>query len=538
VTEQTGDEANQDRGALPEWVVALIAITVIAALVLPFLGIRDLYYQDEARYGGIVQEMIARDAWLTMTIAGDPYLDKGPIYFAMFRLLAEFANSTAPWVFSAVQAVTAGIFVWSAHAFCRLIGIGASLARLTTLMILALPFTAAYAVILRMDLLFAAAIVLSFGMLVRGTGTDARSGWPIAGGALAGVAVLIKGPFGLIFPYLGLLATLLFQRRGRRVLARDVGAGFAIAIVLIAGWFGSLLVVFGYDALRNIAEVQLVERALNSVDGVKPWNLYLTNLPLTLLPWLILLLLLPFAGIAPPQTRAILAALCFSVVSLLVLQSVAQKSTKYLFPILPPLVLFLAIAHERLETRRPGLLSLAYAAIGVALILFFGLLGVGAALNADWLGDVGAVIPNGRLIIFSAIGVVAGVLPFLSIRLVGEARVLPVLATLVLTFTAFKWLLFPALNAGYSPRAIGDQMASLSPPVESVLVYRVYRGALSYHLNVPHRYVVDPIDIAEAEGEFAVITWKSVADDAPDLFADREELGHMAIENDTLIIFR
>ncbi|MFW5654933.1 MAG: ArnT family glycosyltransferase, partial [Roseicyclus sp.] len=437
-------------GHAPIGLAALALYTLaVAAYTLPFIGARALYYRDEVRYGGIVSEMMERGAWLTQTIAGTPYLDKGPVYFMALRLGAEIAGAPSPAVFLAVNAVTVLIFAICAHVAFRWLGTSERLALRAGLILLSLPFVAFYALTLRMDPLFAGVILLSFAAFARALEAERPRAWFLAGGTLAGLAVLIKGPFGVIFPVGGIVAAALVTGRALRLATRDFALGLAACAGVVAVWFAALLVVFGWPAMVNIVEVQIVERAVSSVDGRKPWSTYLTATPAILLPWLLLAPALLRAR--PFQDRAPVLWAVFTILALVVMQGVAQKSAKYLFPVLPPMALFLAVALERCETRAPRAPRRVLAGTAALLLAVFAALWAGATWEMGWLADALGQAPAAHLAAFALWGILAAGAVLGAVWLEGTPRLLAMILGTAILFTGLKASLTEDLDRLYDP---------------------------------------------------------------------------------------
>lgn len=521
-------------GRAPIGLKALSLYTlVVAAYTLPFIAARELFYRDEVRYGGIVLEMMDRGAWLTQTIAGAPYLDKGPIYFMALRLGAEMAGGPAPAVFFAVNAVTVLLFAVCAHAAFRWLGTPEHLALRSGLILLSLPFVAFYALTMRMDPLFAGVILLSFAAFVRALDAERARLWFLAAGALAGLAVLIKGPFGLIFPVGGIVAAALVTRRGRRLFVRDFALSLLACGGVVAVWFLALLVVFGWSALVNIVEVQIVERAVNSVDGRKPWTTYLTATLPILLPWALLAPAL--IGARLRRDPALITWAVFTLVALLVMQSVAQKSAKYLFPVLPPMALFLALALERAEARAPWAPRLVLALSAALLFAIFAALWAGATWEAAWLADALAQASGAHLAGFAIWGVAASGAVLSAVWLTGVPRILAVCLGTAILFTGLKASLSADLNRLYDPAPAVDLLTDALPADAPVLVVDIYRGALSWHLRRPHDYVFGTAAAAEAiagtQGPLGVLVDARLAATAPEWLDGARKIGAHAIES-------
>ncbi|MDG4647974.1 glycosyltransferase family 39 protein [Roseibacterium sp. SDUM158017] len=505
----------------------------VAAYTLPFIAARELFYRDEVRYGGIVNEMMARGAWLTQTIAGEPYLDKGPVYFMGLRAGAELAGGPSPAAFLAVNAVTVLLFAIAAHVALRWLGTAERVAERAGLILLSLPFVAFYALTLRMDPLFAGAIVLSFAAYARALEDERPLRWFVAGGALAGLAVLIKGPFGIVFPIGGAVAAALLTGRARRLRSGGFALSLLVAAALVGVWFLALLAEFGWPALVNIAEVQLVERALNSVDGRKPWTTYIYALPLVLLPWLVLAPALRGAGAG--RDRGVVLWAIYTIVALVVMQSVAQKSAKYLFPVLPPLTLCLAIALDRAEARAPWAPRAAMAVAAMALAGLFGALLWGASNDAPWLADALQHASAGSLRGFAIWGLAAAAVLALAVAVKGRLRVLAVIAATAVMFTGLKATLSDDLDRWLDPGPAVAMLEAALPPDAPVVVVDIYRGTFSWALDRPHAYVFGQDAAAEAVARAArpvgILVDAEVSARAPAWLDGAERVGTHPVES-------
>jgi 4-amino-4-deoxy-L-arabinose transferase-like glycosyltransferase len=532
------DAAAPDRGVIGLRAL-LLYVLAVAAYTLPFIGARALFYRDEVRYGGIVSEMIERGAWLTQTIAGTPYLDKGPIYFMALRLGAEIAGGPSPAVFFAVNAVTVFLFAVLAHVAFRWLGTPERLATRAGLILLSLPFVAFYALTLRMDPLFAGVILLSFAAFARALEAARPRAWFVAGGVLAGLAVLIKGPFGVIFPVGGIVAAALVTGRARRLASRDFALALAACAGLVAAWFLALLIAFGWPAMVNIVEVQIVERAVNSVDGRKPWSTYLTATPAVLLPWLLLAPAL--IGARTFRERPQILWLVFTLAALIVMQSVAQKSAKYLFPVLPPMALWLAIALARTETRAPWAPRLVLAVTGAVLFVTFAALWIGVTWEAAWLADALEQAPGAHLAAFALWGCLSAAPVLGAVWLRGSARILAVILGTAILFTGLKASLTEDLNRLYDPGPAVALLTEALPAEAPVVVVDIYRGAFSWHLDRPHVYVFGQAAAAEAvaatPGPLGLLIDDRLADPVPDWLSDAEKIGEQRLESTRVGIY-
>ncbi|MEX0853413.1 MAG: hypothetical protein WD036_09065 [Bauldia sp.] len=525
-------------------------LAAIVLYCLPFIGARNLFYRDETRYASVLRELIEHNAWFALTIDGQPYLDKPPLFFTLLRLAAELTGSIEPWVFYSVIGLTAFIFLIGSDAFLRTAGFDRATTRLVNLFVLAIPWLAFHMQAVRMDFLFSGLILLSMAAFARGIERGEANYWSIAGGFFAGVAVLVKGPFGAVMPFFSVVAFLLVSGRPRRLLRADLLISLFVAILLVATWLLFLNATFGWQSIRVLFGEQVIERAVLSRDTHYPWWLYLEWVPLMLMPWLLLAPLLarrtyrvvvltgePGAAIPPQGVRLVLAYLA---VSLILLTPVAQKSVRYLLPLLPALMLPVAVAYRRLEAHYPRVLDWLYVALAASLLSV--IVGTGAAIEllpADLKADLQRIV--GEASFNRALAAVSlAVLPLAVAALLrGRNRVIANIVSMAIVIAALKATLATDFNRAFSPQAVAAAFEIHVPNGVPIVVYNMPRGSLSYDFRHRLQYVDEREALGRALGEtgaaYVVARERQWASE-PGLFAGFETLARGRIEATDLML--
>lgn len=532
----------------------LLYLAVIAIYCLPFITLRDLYFRDETRYGGVVKEMMRNDNWSVLTIGNQPYLEKPPLFFTLLRGAAEVTGSVEPWVFFAVVALTAFFFLAASDAFLRALGFARPTARMANLFLLAMPFLAFEMSRLRMDLMFAGFILLSVAAYARGLARREPNLWPLAGGLLAAIAVLVKGPFGALMPLLAVIVYALVARRPRLLIRGDVLVSLGVMALPVAAWFALLYVNFGGNPIDLIVREQLIERAVSGRDAQRAWWLYLVGTPALFMPWLLLtpVLLVSryraaiFGGEAATQASQprpdIRLLLIFLAVSFILLNAVAQKNIPYLLPILPGLAVFLAIAYRRLEAVNQSLfewlfIGLAFSAAVWPVALIWAMRFLSPADQAD----LAFFVEPSTLILLAGAFSLCAIPLLVASRLTGGARLLACVASVAIGVTALKAIAVPDLNRAYSPGVATAMFSAALPPDARLVIYGVYRGSLSYHLDVPHIYVSDPSElkvILNPPGPAYVLTTDRRAERDANIFFGFERVAGRRLESTNLVLLR
>src|SRR6266446_7085624 len=89
--------------------ILLLAI-VLSALASPFQ--RDLFVGDETKYGQVVREMRATDAFFLPTLNGAPFTHKPPLHFWMIDLLTIPFGVYSTWAFVLPSLLAFIFLIW------------------------------------------------------------------------------------------------------------------------------------------------------------------------------------------------------------------------------------------------------------------------------------------------------------------------------------------------------------------------------------------------------------------------------------------
>jgi 4-amino-4-deoxy-L-arabinose transferase-like glycosyltransferase len=533
----------------------LLYLAIIAIYCLPYLFGRDLFYRDETRYGAVVKEMIGNDAWFTLTIGNDFYPEKPPLFFSLVRLLAEIAGTTAPWVFFLAVAVTAFFFVAASDAFLRAAGFDRRTVRWTNLLILAVPWIVIHMQIVRMDLLFSGLILFSVASYVSGIERSSANFLPLLGGLLAGLAALTKGPFGVLIPVLAIVAYLVITRRLRLLVRIDVASSLVPMLLPVLAWLFSIYATFGDRIFDAIFGEQILERALSGRDAHRPWWLYPLWIGWTLMPWLLLAPALfdrrirgaAFSGPAIAESERRLPGfrliLPYLAVCIVLLGLTAQKNIHYLLPLVPALMVLVAIAYRRLDAAVPRLIDWFYAAMAVIILIAppLAVLAVNLLSEKSRAGLSAYIRPE--TLQFAAIALTLTAIPLaLATRMRGERRLLAGIASVAVMVIALKAIILPDLDRAYSPRHAAATFEPLVPNGAPIVVYGFYWGALSYHFDRPLIYVESPGDLrtelaAQTHPNFAIATMGDWAGN-PDLWEGFVKIGESRLEKTRFVLLK
>jgi 4-amino-4-deoxy-L-arabinose transferase-like glycosyltransferase len=495
------------------------AAALVAAQTRLGLGHGELWYIDEVRHAAVLRALLREGHWLVLHLDGEPYPDKPPVYFWLLAGLARLLGTDGPAVHAIAVALSAIAFACAAWWMARAVGgLGREGALAAMLVLLSTALCIERSQAPRMDLLFAAVITAACTWLFLAWTRPAPSRAAVAGLAAAGVATLVKGPLGLVFPLLSSAVFLIAQGRWRRLLRWDVVLGALVAVVLAGGWLLAAGLAVGESFLRRMVAEQLVARTVASPLQQEGWLYYGRVLPLAAMPWTAVWIAAaagalagvrrwrretaePGGGPAGPRGvlgtgRRVLAAVraadagvvflaTIVLVDLVVLSAMSYKLALYLLHVLTPLSvlaarLLLALDEGGVRRARRAL-ALVFAALALALPWvprFYpwpdALRGLGWAAGA-----------------FGALGI--------ALWLLRESRAVPLVAAVALGVTvAIQPLVLitrPGLDAVMSPKALGEIVQRYARQGYVPVSYQIrdYRlGTLSYYAGQVVRDVEDP----------------------------------------------
>jgi 4-amino-4-deoxy-L-arabinose transferase-like glycosyltransferase len=336
------------RRSRDRWVLlGLLALS--AGLFFARLGTPGLFDADEPAYAQAAREMLESGDWVTPRFNGQPRFDKPVLFYWLIVLayrvfgIGEFAVRC--W--SALAGV--GLVLVLAGAARRRFGppadLWTGLVFATTLLTALLARAAVTDMLL--TLFVAGAVLLGLEALGAPTPQAARRPALLGWGAAA-LAVLVKGPIGLLVPALALVPALWILRElaaWRRLVPWQ---GPLLLAALAGPWYALALGANGWAFVEGFVLKHHVTRYVGVVSShAGPLWFYLPVLLVGFFPWSGYL---PRAlwrawrvararQAATPGDRLLLVSACWAVGLLLFFSLAGTKLPSYLFPAFPALAL-------------------------------------------------------------------------------------------------------------------------------------------------------------------------------------------------------
>ncbi len=341
----------------PTLVALIFALVVCIFLALSSIPSRPVFPVDETRYLTVAWEMFSRHDWILPTLNHEAYHHKPPLLFWLIMSLWSIfgvSQGVAQIVpFIAAFSVTA--------ALIRMVRVMVpdqpTLPLLTAALFLgSLPFVL-YSQLIMFDVLLSVFAVIGITAVWQFATTGLWRHILIFGVAV-GLGVLSKGPvilLHLLFPVV--LAAVWIPKEKRIVSWGKWSGGFVGGILLGAAialsWAIPAAIKGGPEFTEKIFWGQTAGRVTNSFDHQAPVWWYLSFLPLFTLPWIF------HTGswrgfkqlgqTASPMLLKFLA--CWLIPVFIGFSLISGKQVHYLLPLLPGVILVFALAFAGVQDK-------------------------------------------------------------------------------------------------------------------------------------------------------------------------------------------
>jgi 4-amino-4-deoxy-L-arabinose transferase-like glycosyltransferase len=320
--------------------VGLGALGVLVYVL--WLGARDFWYPGEPDLAEICRAMFVSGDWTVPRRNGEIFLNYGPLFFWAGSLSSHLLGGLSEFALRLPSALAAiGLVVATSLVGSRWFGPRAGL--WAGLLLLASWEFSWQAIGFRVDMLFALFVGLGIFAYASGAGPEPRWAPRLAGFVLLGLAVLVKGPLGLLLPGLVLTLWHAARREWRAVLELAPLAMVAVAVAL--PWHIASAMSLGTETVIDEFMAQNFGRFGSGARGHdRPAYYYIERIWIDLTLWAVLL---PFAlwWIVKREVwrdRRVQLALWWFGTFFVFLSLAATKRKLYLIPAYPAAVLLLA----------------------------------------------------------------------------------------------------------------------------------------------------------------------------------------------------
>jgi 4-amino-4-deoxy-L-arabinose transferase-like glycosyltransferase len=497
----------------------LFLLSTAALVYLAFIGLREVWYPDEPDIAEVARAMFVSGDWVSPRRMGVIWVDYPPMIYWMGTISSHvFGEMTAfslrlPNALAAIITIllTAGV---ARSWFGEKAGLWAGFALLTFLMFVYEGNS------YRPDVMFTLTILAGMVSYVAGGEGSGNVSLRAAAFVFFGLAMLSKGPLGLLLPGLVLVVWLAIQHKWWRIV--ELAPLALVALLVYALWFLSNAQAMGWESMFGEFYAQNFERFLTSENRGhgQPWYYYIRNFWIDFAPW---------SWLFPPavwwiyrtekwRDPKIMLALLWFVIFVAFLSLAATKRQLYLLPAYPAVALLLGVWLA--EVGNPdgdGQSSVGKLAVRVyswALVLVFISLGayvLWAVPNLESL-LAGRELTSQEIEIFASVGMpltVLGIALVMSAMVIGAAwkfggsrmALLGIGGSHVLIYVVILALVLPTLEPAktYKPQSewisaeIGDE-----PRFGMVDVAGVgRRGGFSYYTGTAVDLLEGPEEVAD-----------------------------------------
>ncbi len=268
----------------PRWVVAL-AVVLFGWNLWGY----DLWAPDEPFFGEGAREMVADGEWLVPHINGEVNTHKPPLFFWLIALFSLPFGSVSAFTARLPSALAALGSLLLVVRLGRRMG-GGRVAALAAAILATTHLFLDKARSAQIDSLLCFLILVAVTSFAAFRNRDWPGRWAgVVFWVAAALAVLAKGPVGLLLPLGIALATLAFDRDLGRWRSFAPFAG-PLAFLAVAGLWVAATVLWADDySVWGALREHFVDRGIHGMHHAQPVWYYLKVLPYTLLPWSFLL---------------------------------------------------------------------------------------------------------------------------------------------------------------------------------------------------------------------------------------------------------
>jgi 4-amino-4-deoxy-L-arabinose transferase-like glycosyltransferase len=436
---------------------------------------RDFWVEDEARYAEVIREMLINKQWLVPHLNNHLYPDKPPLYFWLTAFIYFFTGTINPFTFLIISLIGCLGCVITTYFIGKLLfdtmsGFISALILEGSLLFLISTY------IVRMDTLFTFFIILSFYFFILGFQRHNRGlyTWSYVFSALA---VLCKGPLGLVLVFIPAVLFLAFKSELKELRAFLINPGLIIFVCLVFGWL-FLVIINGYgEFVENIINKQIAARIIDSFKHKEPFYYYFLLLPLIMIPWM------PFIPRAlkkcfqKKSNDGFLFLFLWIFAGIVILSCISCKLFIYLLPLTPPLAICIGALLSPLWSNdyrfKKMFLWEGSFALFLLLALFVFLLLISRIFPTVEIRGLFFIS------LFSFVLGLSGVLLLIYKR--HKAFLLFLFVGMFVFSTLSSAFFVPKINTLYSPREIGQKIKFFSERGYQIGTFKITRGIFNFY---------------------------------------------------------
>lgn len=448
----------------------LTVIILVAGFIMFFkLGSLPLLDPDEPVYAQTAREMLAAQDFISPRIYGEFWYDKPPLYYWLVMGASKLFGQTefAARFPSALLAVGCALLVYfgGKSLFTRRAGLLSALGLATSLEY----FYLGKAAVTDMTLTFFLTASL-LGYLRE------KYYWAYTA---AGLAVLTKGPVGIVLPVMIILLQLILTRNIKALKQMKLFSGGFLALILFLPWYLMMYSVHGMDFVHTFLGFHNITRFLQPEHPAGTlWYYYLPVLLIGFFPWTMFLLQSVSAALRSrkePRGNSLLFLVIWATVVLAFFTASQTKLISYILPLYPPLALLAGWYIDHCITSNlPEIFKMPTITMTILMIA----LETGLILTAK--NTAPALFPG-----VVVTGVVFSVILGLTYFTLWQRNIRGFVGTLIIGMMSFVVILMtqllPAVAPLFSVKTVATEFNALYDGQAPVYVVKFYRPGFVYY---------------------------------------------------------
>lgn len=322
----------------------VLFLLIGCVVYIAFLGLREVWYPDEPDIAEVARAMFLSGDWVTPRFIGEIWVDYPPMIYWTGTVFSHLLGDMSAFSLRLPNALAAIATVLLTASVARS-WFGERAAFWAGFSLLTFMLFVYEGNSYRPDVMFT--ITIAAGIFSYAAGSDDRGSvmHRMLAFVFLGLAMLSKGPLGLLLPGLVLVVWLGLQRKWLRIF--ELAPLSLIALLVYGSWFLANAQVMGLD---NMFSEFYAQNFARFVDGetrghAQPWFYYLRNFWLDFSPW---------SWLFPPalwwlyrsekwRDPKVQLALLWFFIFFAFLSAAATKRQLYLLPAFPAVALLLGL---------------------------------------------------------------------------------------------------------------------------------------------------------------------------------------------------
>jgi 4-amino-4-deoxy-L-arabinose transferase-like glycosyltransferase len=455
------------------WIEVVIIILVAGFIMFFQLGELPLLDPDEPVYAQTAREMLATNDFISPRIYGDFWYDKPPMYYWLvsgsFKLLGQ--NEFTARFPSAFLAVCGGLLVYfgGKSLMNQRAGFIAALVLSTSIEY----FYLGKAAVTDMTLTFFLTATLLCYL---------QRKYYLAYIA-AGLAVLTKGPIGIVFPGMIVLLHLLLTKNLQAVKHIKVISGGFLVVLVSLPWYLAMYHFHGMDFINTFLGFHNITRFLEPEHSAGAlWYYYIPVLLVGFFPWAMFLVQSLWSSFRNRNQREGNIPFFFFIWAMVVFVFFSISQTKlvsYILPMYPPLALLVGrYIDQCIAEGTPGIFK------KPAMILTFLIIALQALIVFAAAKSMPSLLP-GALVTGVVFAVMVGGIWLSSSRKSNMEFISVVVAGMMAFVIVLMTHLFPAVAPSFTVKNFTPKFQEHYDGKAPVYIAKFYRPGFTYYVGNP-----------------------------------------------------